>query len=568
VHIVLNNQIGFTTSDPRDSRSTLYCTDVMKMVEAPIFHVNGDDPEAAVMAIEIALDYRTKFKKDVVVDVVCFRKLGHNEQDEPMVTQPLMYKIINQHPGTRKLYADRLASQGVIGAEDGDKMVAAYREALEGGHHTNRTILSNYKPPFAVDWSKYRNTKWNENDDTTLPLADLQMLADKLTTIPSNFKLHPRVEKIIADRRLMGQGKMPVDWGMARTRLCLAAERRVRGPHLGAGQRPGNVLSPPCGAARPEPREMGFRELQPAQSHRSEPGRFRRHRLGAFGGSRARLRIRLLHLGAERAGRMGGAVRRFRQRRPGRDRPVHCRGRGEMGAGLRPGDVAAARLRGPGPRAFLRPHRALSPTLRGSQHPGAYRHARADVFPAAAADDPALPQAARHFYAKSHIDKESVSPLEEFAESKFKPVNADWDQSIKPQEVKRVIVCSGKVFFDLMAGRRDRGSRDAAIIRIAQLYPFPHDEFQEQINLYRNAGEVVWCQEEPGNQGAWHRIQHYLLRHMREDQILAYAMRSSSASPAAGYSSLHNEQQKELIDAAFRPVGGNLVRPIQGTGRK
>ncbi|HKW39413.1 MAG TPA: 2-oxoglutarate dehydrogenase E1 component, partial [Burkholderiales bacterium] len=215
VHIVLNNQIGFTTSDPRDSRSTLYCTDVMKMVEMPIFHVNGDDPEACVMAIEIALDYRRKFKKDVAVDLVCFRKLGHNEQDEPMVTQPLMYKIVNGHPGTRKVYADRLVSQGVIASDEAEQLAAGCRQALEGGYHTNKTILSNFKPPFAVDWSKYNRTEWNEKDDTTLPLADLKALAEKLTTIPSNFKLHPRVEKIIADRRLMGQGKMPVDWGMA-----------------------------------------------------------------------------------------------------------------------------------------------------------------------------------------------------------------------------------------------------------------------------------------------------------------------------------------------------------------
>jgi len=215
VHIVVNNQIGFTTSDPRDSRSTLYCTDVMKMIEAPIFHVNGDDPEACVMAIEIALDYRMQFKKDVVVDIVCFRKLGHNEQDEPMVTQPLMYKIVGAHPGTRKLYADRLAAQGVIAADEAEKLVAGYRQAMDGGFHTNKTILSNFKPPFAVDWSKYKGTKWNERDDTTLPLADLQRLAERLTAIPPNFKLHPRVEKIIADRRLMGQGKLPVDWGMA-----------------------------------------------------------------------------------------------------------------------------------------------------------------------------------------------------------------------------------------------------------------------------------------------------------------------------------------------------------------
>jgi 2-oxoglutarate dehydrogenase E1 component len=163
--------------------------------------------------------------------------------------------------------------------------------------------------------------------------------------------------------------------------------------------------------------------------------------------------------------------------------------------------------------------------------------------------------------------KESVSPLAEFAESKFKPVNAEWDADIKPENVKRVIVCSGKVFFDLREGRKARSIKDTAIVRIAQLYPFPHDEFQEQITVYRNAGEVVWCQEEPANQGAWYWIQRHLLRHMREDQILGHAMRPSSASPAVGYASLHNEQQKELVDAAFRPLADNLVRPVQGTGR-
>src|SRR5262249_13933755 len=159
-------------------------------------HVNGDDPEACVMAIEIAMDYRKQFKKDVVVDIVCFRKLGHNEQDEPMVTQPLMYKIINAHPGTRKLYAELLASHGVIAGDEGAKMVATFRPAMDGGYNTKKRLPTNFKPPFAGDWSKYKNTKWNENDDTKLPLADLQALAEKLTTIPPNFKLHPRVEKI------------------------------------------------------------------------------------------------------------------------------------------------------------------------------------------------------------------------------------------------------------------------------------------------------------------------------------------------------------------------------------
>ena len=215
VHIIVNNQIGFTTSDPRDVRSTLYSSDISKMLEVPIFHVNGDDPEAVCLATEIALDYRMKFGRDVVIDLVCYRRLGHNEQDEPMVTQPLMYKCIHQHPTTRKIYSDKLAAEKVIPADGGDAMVQNFRTALDGGFHTNQTILSNYKPPFEVDWKRYLGTKWNENDDTRLPLEHLQALGRKIAAVPANFKLHPRVEKIMADRRLMAEGKLPLDWGMA-----------------------------------------------------------------------------------------------------------------------------------------------------------------------------------------------------------------------------------------------------------------------------------------------------------------------------------------------------------------
>ncbi|MGH8677469.1 MAG: 2-oxoglutarate dehydrogenase E1 component, partial [Burkholderiales bacterium] len=215
LHVIVNNQIGFTTSDVRDTRSTLYCTDVAKMIEAPVFHVNGDDAEAVALVTEIALDYRMEFRKDVVIDLVCFRKLGHNEQDEPMVTQPLMYKLVNQHPGARKLYADKLESKGVIEPGEADDMIRVYREALDAGIHTNKTILSNYKPPHTVNWAPFKNIPWTYKVSTGVALEALKELSDKLTTIPANFKLHPRVEKVIVDRRAMGQGKMPLDWGMA-----------------------------------------------------------------------------------------------------------------------------------------------------------------------------------------------------------------------------------------------------------------------------------------------------------------------------------------------------------------
>src|SRR5207237_268753 len=217
VHIVINNQIGFTTSDPRDTRGTTYCTDIAKMIEAPIFHVNGNDPEVCLLAVELALDYRQQFHKDVFIDVVSVRRLGQNEADEPMVTQPLMYKKIAQHPGTRKLYADELVAAGVISAEDADNMITTYRAAMDKGYHTNTTILSNYKPPFAVDWARFVGRHWTDSHDTSEPMQRLQDLARKVTTVPSNFKLHPRVERVIADRLAMGEGKLPLDWGMGET---------------------------------------------------------------------------------------------------------------------------------------------------------------------------------------------------------------------------------------------------------------------------------------------------------------------------------------------------------------
>jgi 2-oxoglutarate dehydrogenase E1 component len=571
VHIVLNNQIGFTTSDPRDSRSTLYCTDVMKMVEMPIFHVNGDDPEAALLAIEIALDYRGKFKKDIAVDLVCFRKLGHNEQDEPMVTQPLMYKIINAHPGTRKLYAERLAAQGVIGPEDADKMVATCRQALDGGYHTNPTILSNFKPPFAVDWSKYNKSKWNEKDDTTLPLAELKALAEKLTTIPSNFKLHPRVEKIIADRRLMGQGKMPVDWGMAENLAYASLLKdgfavRISGQDSGRGTffhrhavlHDQNREKWDSGSYVPlaniAPNQGDFVVIDSVLSEEavlgfeygystSEPNELVvwEGQFGDFANGAQVVIDQFIAAGEVKWGRICGMVMMLPHGYEGQG-PEHSSGRIERYLQLcADNNMQVCVPATPVQMFFLLRRQMIRP----------YRKPLIIFSPKSLL---------RH--------KESVSPLEEFAQEKFIPVNADWDQSIPPQDVKRVIFCSGKVFFDLMASRKGRGAKDTAIVRVTQLYPFPDEVFQDQINLYKNAREVVWCQEEPANQGAWFWIQRYILRHMREDQILGYAMRASAASPAVGYASLHNEQQKALVDAAFKPLTDNLVKPVQGTGRK
>jgi 2-oxoglutarate dehydrogenase E1 component len=543
----------------------------MKMIEAPIFHVNGDDPEACVMAIEIAMDYRKQFKKDVVVDIVCFRKLGHNEQDEPMVTQPLMYKTINAHPGTRKLYADRLAAQGVIAADEGDKLVATYRQAMDGGYNTNKTILANFKPPFAVDWSKYKNTKWNEKDDTTLPLADLQALAERLTTIPPNFKLHPRVEKIIADRRLMGQGKLPVDWGMAENLAYASLLRdgfavRISGQDCGRGTffhrhavlHDQNREKWDSGSYIPlaniAPNQGDFVVIDSVLSEEavlgfeygystSEPNELVvwEAQFGDFVNGAQVVIDQFIAAGEVKWGRICGMVMMLPHGYEGQG-PEHSSGRPERFMQLCADyNIQVCVPATPVQMFFLLRRQMIRP----------YRKPLVIFTPKSLL---------RH--------KESVSPLHEFAESKFSPVNADWDETIDPAKAKRVIFCSGKVFFDLMAYRKEKGIKDVALARIAQLYPFPHDDFQEQINRYAKANEVVWCQEEPGNQGAWHRIQHYLLRHMRPEQILGYATRKSSASPAVGYLALHNEQQKELVEAAFAPITDNVVVPVQGTSRK
>ncbi|WP_333842634.1 2-oxoglutarate dehydrogenase E1 component [Pelomicrobium sp.] len=556
VHIVVNNQIGFTTSDPRDVRSTLYCTDVAKMVEAPIFHVNADDPEAVLFVTRLALDFRFEFKKDVIIDLVCFRRHGHNEQDEPMVTQPLMYKKVNQHPGTRKLYADKLAAEGVLRPEEAEEMIRTYRDALDKGYHTNKTILSNYKPPYTVNWAYFMNRKWTEPAETGVPLERLKWLAERVTTVPPGFKLHPRVEKVLEDRRLMGQGKLPLDWGMAETlayatlldegypvrisgqdsgrgtffhrHAVLHDQNRERWDagtyiplqHIKEGQPDFLVIDSPLseeavlgfeyGYATAEPNELVIWEAQ----------------FGDFANGAQVVIDQFIAAGEAKWGRICGLVMFLPHGYEGQG-PEHSSARLERYLQL----CAEYNMQVCVPstpaqmfhllrRQMIRPYR--KPLI---------------VF---------TPKSMlRH--------KESVSTLEELGPGTgFKPVNPETDPEIDPKKVRRVIFCSGKIYYDLLAARRERGIKDMAIVRIAQLYPFPHDDFKAEIKRYAKAKEILWCQEEPGNQGAWHRIQHYIERHMRPDQKLSYALRPSSASPAVGYLSLHVAQQKAVIDAAFR----------------
>jgi 2-oxoglutarate dehydrogenase E1 component len=559
VHIIINNQIGFTTSDPRDTRSTLYASDVSKMLEVPIFHVNGDDPEAVCFVTELAMEYRKSFHRDVVIDLVCYRRLGHNEQDEPLVTQPLMYKTIHQHPTTRKVYADRLTREGVVSEEDTDEMVATFRNALDRGFHTNQTILSNYKPPFQIDWSKFKGTKWNENDDTRLPLELLKDLGRRLSQVPQNFKLHPRVEKIMADRRLMAEGKLPLDWGMAET-LAYATllqegySIRITGQDVGRGTFfhrqavlhdqnrehwdqgfyvPLRHIAPNQGnfdiydSVLSEEAVLGF-EYGYATSSPNELVLWEAQ-YGDFANGAQVVIDQFIASGEVKWGRMCGLTLMLPHGYEGAG-PEHSSGRIERFLQLCADyNMQVCVPATPVQMYYLLRRQMIRP----------YRKPLVIFSPKSLL---------RH--------KESVSPLEEFANDRFNPVNEEGDDDIDPKTVKRVVFCSGKVFYDLRAARRARGIKDIPLVRIAQLYPFPHDDYVAQLERYKTATEIVWCQEEPRNQGAWHRIAHYLYRHLLPHQKLSYAGRDSSATPAAGYKALHEKQQKELVNVALTPGAG------------
>jgi 2-oxoglutarate dehydrogenase E1 component len=553
VHLIVNNQIGFTTSDPRDARSTIYCTDVAKMVEAPIFHVNGDDPEAVLFVTQLALDFRKTFHKDVVVDIVCFRKLGHNEQDEPFVTQPLMYKKISQHPGTRKLYADKLVAQGVIGADEPEEMIKRYREALDAGKQTVSPVLSNFKSKFAIDWAPFLNSKWTDHADTHVPLDELKRLAERVTSVPEGFKVHPTVARVIESRRQMAAGKAPVDWGMAETLayasllsngydVRLSGQDSGRGTfahrhavlhdqdrerwdqgsyiplqHIGKDQGDFVVIDSVLSEEAVLGFEYGFSTAEPNALVIWEA------QFGDFANGAQVVMDQFISSGEQKWGRVCGLVQLLPHGYEGQG-PEHSSARLERYLQLCaehniqvcvPSNAAQIfhLLR----RQMLRPFRK-----------------------------PLVVMTPKSLLRK----KEAASSINELASGTFQTVIPD-TTTTPEKDVKRVIACCGKVYYDLATKRIETQRADVAIIRVEQLYPFPHKQFQAEIAKYPNATDVVWCQEEPQNQGAWYQTAHYFRENMREGQKLHYAGRPPSAAPAGGYMARHNERQKALVEQAF-----------------
>ena len=562
VHLVINNQIGFTTSDPRDTRSTLYCTDVVKMVEAPVLHVNGDDPEAVVLATQMALDYRQEFSKDVVVDIVCFRKLGHNEQDTPALTQPLMYKKIAQHPGTRKMYADKLVAQGVLTPEGPDAIAKAFRAAMDEGKHAHSPVLTNYKSKFAVDWAPFLGKKWTDAADTALPLAEVKRLAERITALPKNFKVHPLVEKVLADRAAMGRGEINVDWGMGEHlafaslvasgyAVRLSGEDCGRGTfthrhsvlhdqnrekwdegtytplkHVAEGQAPYVVIDSLLSEEAVLGFEYGYASAEPNTLVIWEA------QFGDFANGAQVVIDQFIASGEVKWGRANGLTLML---------PHGYEGQGP--------EHSSARLKRFMQLAADNNMQIVQPTS-ASQIFHVLRRQMVRMFrkPLVILTPKSLLRA-----------KDAASPLSEFTKGEFRTVIGPGNPDIEPDKVKRVIACSGKVAYDLRKRRDAKKQNDTAIVLVEQLYPFPHKAFAAELKKYPNATEIVWCQDEPQNQGAWFFVQHYIHENMTEGQKLGYAGRPASASPAVGYSHLHQEQLKSLLDQAFGKLKGFVL---------
>ena len=553
IHVVVNNQIGFTTSDPRDLRSSIYCTDIFKMVEAPIFHVNGDDPEAVAFVTQLAMEFRQEFKKDVVIDIICFRKLGHNEQDEPMVTQPLMYKKVSAHPGTRKLYADRLESQGVIAAGEGEQMIKDYRAALDAGKHLNDPVITDYKSTAAIDWSPFVGVPYTELCDTAVPAAELQRLGQRLTSFPADFTLHARVQKVVEDRRLMAEGKLPVDWGMAEnlayaTLLAGGYGIRISGEDVGRG-----TFFHRHAAFHDQNRERWDEgTIWPLQHLQEKQGRFQ-----CFDSVLSEEAVMAFEYGYATASPNELVV-----------------WEGQFGDFANGAQVVIDQFLASGEAKWGRGCGLVLLLPHGYEGQGPeHSSARIERYMQLSADfnwEVCMPSSASQifhllrrqmlrkqrkplvvFTPKSLLrNKDATSPLEELASGTFQTVIGEIDP-LDAKKVTRVICCAGKVYYDLLNARREQNIGHIAIVRTPQLYPMDDRRLAEELKKYPAMKELVWCQEEPENQGAWYAKHHRFLDLVKKGQSLHVVSRPASASPAVGSTAKHAEQQKQLIATAL-----------------
>ena len=556
VHIIINNQIGFTTSTPDDARSTFFCSDAGKMVEIPIIHVNCDDVSGVAYAAKTAFDYRQQFGSDVIIDLVCFRRHGHNEQDEPLMTQPLMYHKIAGHPGSVARYSEQLLTGGVIDEAGIDALKKNYRALLESDKSVNPRIIPVQSSEF-VNWKKYaqdKNKKWQWQPKKPVAVKTLQKLGKVLTTLPEGFTPHPQLQRLINQRKEMIDGKRPLDWGMAEnlsyaTLLTEGHNVRLSGQDCGRGtfshrhavwhdqsrhKRDGGnyvplrrladkqgdflVIDSILSEAGVLAFEYGYSVTSPQVLVLWEA------QFGDFANGAQVVIDQFIAAGEAKWGRYCGLVMLLPHGYEGQG-PEHSSARIERYLQL----CAEYNIQVCVPSSPAQIYHLLRrQMLRDNRSPLVV------ISPKSLLRHP-----------------EAVSSLEELSKGNFYSVIGETDAEIKPKQVKRLVFCSGKIYYEVRKARREAKQNQIAICRLEQLYPFPHDDVAAQIKKYAAATEVIWCQEEPGNQGAWHRLQHYFRRHLRDGQNLKYALRPSAASPAVGFADMHKRQQQEVIDAAL-----------------
>jgi 2-oxoglutarate dehydrogenase E1 component len=549
VHVIVNNQIGFTTSNPLDTRSTLYCTDVAKMVQAPVFHVNGDDPEAVVFVTRMALDFRNEFHTDVFIDMVCYRRLGHNEADEPSVTQPIMYKKIRARPTARALYADRLADAGIVSRDEAAAMIEDYRTSIERGVAVARPVTSALDNSYRVDWKACQLVPWDEPTDTGVARERLTALAERMLEVPGGFELHPRVSKIWNERRNMASGDQMADWGFAEnlayaTLLDAGYPVRLSGQDCGRGtffhrhavihdQSTGNSYTPLQNMSEGQgdfiaidsilseeavlAYEYGFATAEPNALTLWEA------QFGDFANGAQVVIDQFITSAGTKWNLCCGLVMLL---------PHGMEGQGA--------EHSSARLERFLQLSAEKNIQVCVPTTSAQMfHLLRRQMVRNYVKPLVVMTPKSL---LRHRLATSSLD--------ELAEGGFQPVIGEVD-GIDPAEVVRIILCSGKVYYDLLEARRTRGLGDIAILRLEQLYPFPLDLLQWAVAPYASAKQLIWCQEEPQNQGAWDQIKHRFAHLLPLNGRIYYVGRPASAAPAVGARAVHVEQQERLIDEAL-----------------
>ena len=548
IHIIVNNQIGFTTSDPRDMRSSLYCTEVARIVQAPIFHVNGDDPEACVFIAEIAVKYRETFQQDVVIDMVCYRRWGHNEADEPAVTQPLMYDAIRKHPRLADLHAERLIEEGFTTREKIDEMIADYRRALDEGGAVALNVISGLEPATARDWAGLHDGDVNITPGTAVAADKIQQLGQSILTLPEGFKLHARVARIMQGRQKMLDGEVAGDWGFAENlayatllddgyNIRLSGQDSERGTffHRHAAlhhQDTGEIYKPLKHISEHQPRfevinsflseeavlgfEYGYSSTDPKTLVIWEA------QFGDFANGAQVVIDQFISSGEMKWGRLSGLVMLLPHGYEGQG-PEHSSARIERYLEL----CAQHNMRVAQPSLPAQIFHLLR-----SQMMCGFRKPLIIMSP------------------KSLLRHErAVSSLADYSEGEFKKVIPEIDD-IDDAAVKRLILCSGKVYYKLYESRAEHYDHSTAIVRVEQLYPFPKQDLNEIHARYPALENVAWCQDEPRNQGMFREFKSRLNEIFTPMQV-QYAGRPSAASPAVGYMALHLQQEADMVKSAF-----------------